>query len=142
MTHGKFEGRTAAEAAIKACDELGTTRAALRYELISETGEGMDKRVVIEVTEIDEAAADHGSLILLLAFMIIGGILVIVFGVVLGNHFLGPVMQIEEGLLKVINGEYSYRFDVKSAEVGGLSYRINQLIGVLTGEEEEAEDES
>jgi len=52
------------------------------------------------------------------------------------------VVQIEEGLLKVINGEFEYRFDVKSAEVGGLGYRINQLISVLTGEDEEEENGS
>jgi hypothetical protein len=49
-------------------------------------------------------------------------------------------MAIEEGLLKIINGAYDYRFDVESDEVGGLSYRINQLVGVLTGEEEENEE--
>jgi hypothetical protein len=103
--------------------------------------EQKDRIANVILASIDEAASDHSSLILLLVFMGVGGILVIVFGIVLGGHFLGPVMQIEEGLLKVINGEYSYRFDVKSAEVGGLSYRINQLIGVLTGEDEESDEE-
>jgi hypothetical protein len=90
---------------------------------------------------LDDATADYGSLVLILIAMALAGIIVIIFGVVLGNHFLRPVMQIEEGLLKVINGEFNYRFDIKSDEVGGLSYRINQLIGVLTGEEEESEEE-
>jgi hypothetical protein len=90
---------------------------------------------------VDAVTADHSALVILLILMAVAGIMVIAFGVVLGNHFLRPVMQIEEGLLKVINGEYNYRFDVKSEEVGGLSYRINQLIGVLTGEEEESEEE-
>ena len=90
---------------------------------------------------VDEASADAEALIVILVVMGGAAILVIIFGVILGGHFLRPVMAIEEGLLKVINGEYSYRFDVKSAEVGGLSYRINQLIGVLTGEEEEEGDD-
>jgi len=102
--------------------------------------EQKDRIANVILASIDEAAADNSSLVLLLVLMGIGGILVIVFGFVLANHFLSPVMQIEEGLLKVINGEYEYRFDVKSAEVGGLSYRINQLIGVLTGEEEDEEE--
>ncbi len=50
----QFEGRSAAEAAIRACEELGVTRAALRYNTLSDTGEGIDRRVVIEV-EVDES---------------------------------------------------------------------------------------
>ena len=71
--------------------------------------------------------------------MIVVLLIVLVIGMLLTNHFLKPVMEIEEGILKVINGEFQYRFDVKSSEVGGLSFRINQMIGALTGEEEEPE---
>jgi predicted RNA-binding protein Jag len=49
MARHQFEGRSAAEAAIKACEELGVTRSSLRYEVVSETGEGIEKRVVIAV---------------------------------------------------------------------------------------------
>lgn len=49
MTQRQFEGRSAAEAAIKACEVLGLTRSALRYQVISETGEQLMRRVVIEV---------------------------------------------------------------------------------------------
>ncbi len=49
MPRREFEGRTAAEAAIKACDELGVRRALLRYEIVSETGEAFERRVVIAV---------------------------------------------------------------------------------------------
>ena len=45
----EFEGRTAAEAAINACNALGTTRSQLKYELKSDEGEGLDRRVVISV---------------------------------------------------------------------------------------------
>jgi spoIIIJ-associated protein len=53
MARHEFEGRTPAEAAIKACETLGVTRSALKYEVISETGEGIDRRVRIAV-ELDE----------------------------------------------------------------------------------------
>ncbi len=90
-----------------------------------------------------DAASDHRScLIMVLVFLVVAALVVIVAGMLLGKHFLKPVVQIEEGLLKVINGEFEYRFDVKSAEVGGLGYRINQLISVLTGEDEEEENGS
>jgi spoIIIJ-associated protein len=49
MTEQQFEGRSAAEAAIKACEALGTTRAALKYRVVSETGEHLERRVVIVV---------------------------------------------------------------------------------------------
>ena len=56
MARHEFEGRSAAEAAIKACEQLGVTRSALRYEVLSETGEGLDRRVVIAVdAEISKA---------------------------------------------------------------------------------------
>jgi signal transduction histidine kinase len=78
---------------------------------------------------------------MLLIITIVAAILVLIIGFVLAAHFMRPIMSIEEGLLKIINGEYEHRFDVKSAEVGGLGFRINQLIGVLTGEEEQADEE-
>ena len=46
----QFEGRSVAEAAIKACEVLGTTRSALKYRVVSETGELLNRRVVIAVT--------------------------------------------------------------------------------------------
>ena len=103
--------------------------------------EKQDKVATILMGSVDKAAADTGSLKSILILMIVVLIIVFAIGVALSNHFLTPVMAIEEGLLKVINGEFQYRFDVKSAEVGGLSYRINQLIGVLTGEDEIDDEE-
>jgi predicted RNA-binding protein Jag len=45
----QYEGRSAAEAAIKACDELGVTRSDLKYDVVSETGEALSRKVVISV---------------------------------------------------------------------------------------------
>lgn len=103
--------------------------------------EPKDATVNLVMASISQETAHLGGLYVLLIIMGIALIGVLAIGIILANHFLAPVVAIEEGLLKVINGAYSYRFDVKSAEVGGLSYRINQLIGVLTGEEEESEEE-
>ena len=90
---------------------------------------------------IDDARKPLDGFSVIFILMCIAAILVIITGWILGNHFINPVVQIEEGLLRVINGDFKYRFEVRSAEVGGLCYRINQLIGVLTGEEEEEEEE-
>jgi hypothetical protein len=103
--------------------------------------EGKDRVVNLVLGSVEGFTSDLGSLYFLLVMMGVSVILVIVAGIVLGGHFLRPVGAIEDGLLKIINGEYSYRFDVKSAEVGGLGYRINQLISVLTGEEEGDDEE-
>jgi len=93
------------------------------------------------MASIDDAAYFHKNLSLILVFMGVAVLMVIIIGFFLGSHFINPVMQIEEGLLRIINGEYEYRFDVNSREVGGLSYRINQLVSVLTGEEEESDED-
>lgn len=49
MSRYEFEGRSAAEAAIKACEQLGLIRSELRYQVLSESGEGIERRVVIAV---------------------------------------------------------------------------------------------
>ncbi len=103
--------------------------------------EKKDQVVTVIMGSVEGAASHLSSLTVLVVLMIVALILVFIAGMVLTNHFLRPIMAIEEGLLKVINGAFDYRFDVKSSEVGGLSYRINQLIGVLTGEEEEESEE-
>ncbi len=103
--------------------------------------ESKDRIVNLILGSVEGFTSDLNSLYVILVVMGIALILVIVAGVSLGNHFMRPVMAIEDGLLKIINGEYGYRFDIKSAEVGGLGYRINQLISVLTGEDEGNDEE-
>ncbi len=88
---------------------------------------------------IDSATEGLGALRVIPVLTLVGLLLVFIVGMVLSYHFMKPIMAIEEGILKVINGEIHYRFDVKSSEVGGLSYRINQMIGALTGEDEDSD---
>lgn len=56
-----FEGRSAAEAAIKACEAFGVTRSALVYDVVSDTGEGLARRVVIRARAAEGAAASGSS---------------------------------------------------------------------------------
>jgi hypothetical protein len=56
MSSREFSGRSAAEAAIKACEELGVSRSALKYQVVSEVGAGLEKKVVISV-DADQARA-------------------------------------------------------------------------------------
>jgi len=103
--------------------------------------EAKDEIAYVVMGSVREADFFDGSLFVLAIATIVAALLVLIAGFALAAHFMRPIMAIEEGLLKIINGEYGYRIDVKSAEVGGLGFRINQLIGVLTGEEEQAEDD-
>jgi HAMP domain-containing protein len=90
---------------------------------------------------VNDVRAPAGRAVFVLFFSLLGVLLVGIVGFVLGNHFIKPVEEIEEGVLRIINGDVTHRFEVRSAEFGGLAYRVNQLVAVLTGEEEEAEEE-
>jgi hypothetical protein len=72
--------------------------------------------------------------------LVLGALLVIVYGFVIGTIFLRPIEMIEEGVLAVINGRTDLRLETGSPELGGLAYRINQLLNVFTGTEEDTED--
>lgn len=72
----------------------------------------------------------------ILILMAVGFIFVVVYGFILGTSIIRPIEQIEEGVLRVVNGQTDHRIDVKSTELGGLAYTINQLINVFTGVEE------
>jgi hypothetical protein len=72
---------------------------------------------------------------------LLGLLLVTVGGVLLGNYISRPVSEIEDGLLAVINGNSSLRFQIEHAELGGLVFRINSLLNELTGVPEDTSDD-
>ncbi|MFH1435962.1 MAG: hypothetical protein ABIJ56_09625 [Pseudomonadota bacterium] len=90
---------------------------------------------------LDTAFSPLGHLWFIVIFTGVGALLVILIGVLLGAHFIKPVEAMETEIRRVLEGDYNHRFEIKSAEVGGLSYLINQMLDVLTGEEEEEEEE-
>lgn len=96
----------------------------------------------ILLSSVSDVRAPASQPILVLFFAFGGMILVVAIGFFLSSHFLGPVEAIEEGILRIINGDIEHRFEVQSTEFGGLSYRVNQLVAVLTGEEETTEEEN
>ncbi len=98
-----------------------------------------DVAYVVLANETERLAlAAPANVILLLTAL--GVLAVLIYGFSIGTSFLRPVEQIEEDVLSVINGHTDRRIDVKSAEFGGLAYRINQLINVFTGVAEEDEE--
>jgi len=76
----------------------------------------------------------------LLVLTVLGAVLVVLYGFVMGNFIMRPIEAIEEGVLAVINGRTDLRLETTSAELGGLAFRINQLLNVLTGTEETTSD--
>jgi hypothetical protein len=93
--------------------------------------------VVLANRSAQLAKASATDVILIL--MVVGALVVVAYGFAIGNSFLRPVEQMEEGILAVINGQTDLRLDIQSAEFGGLAYRINQLLNVFTGTPEEDE---
>lgn len=53
----EFEGRTAAEAAIKACETLNVSRSQLKYDVVNDAGEGLARVVRIAVDVATAASA-------------------------------------------------------------------------------------
>lgn len=84
------------------------------------------------------ALASYTNVILYL--LVIGAFLVVVYGFVIGNSIERQIERVEEGVLAVINGRTELRLETDSPELGGLAYRINQLLNVFTGTEETSED--
>ena len=94
----------------------------------------------VMMASVTQALRPVGATTSIIICTILGLILVAVVGLLLSNHFLKPIEQIEDGVLRVINGDVNHRLEIESAEVGGLAYRINQLINTLTGVEETDEE--
>jgi hypothetical protein len=66
---------------------------------------------------------------------------VIIAGWLLGNYITQPVSELEDGLLAVINGNQTLRFQIEHPELGGLVFRINSLLNALMGVPEDDTDE-
>jgi hypothetical protein len=76
-----------------------------------------------------------------LGVMALGIILVIFTGWLLGNYISRPINQLEEGLLMIQNGQSDKRFELDHPDLGGLAFRIDQLLNQLMGVEEDNTDE-
>jgi hypothetical protein len=77
----------------------------------------------------------------ILGAMALGLLLVAAGGFFLGGYISGPIATLEEGLLAILNGQTDKRFELDHAELGGLAFRIDQLLNQLMGVEEDNTDE-
>ena len=103
-------------------------------------GDGKSK--VIVASEPALLIPDAGSLAMPALYVTaLGIILVFIGGWLLGSYIMAPIARLEEGLLAIINGQTDKRFQLEHAELGGLAFRIDQLLNQLLGVEEDTTDE-
>jgi hypothetical protein len=95
--------------------------------------------VLADRTEGAKEAASPTRIIL--ALTLVFSIVVLLYGFMVGNSIVRPIEEIEEGVLAVINGNTEVRLDTSNPDLGGLAYRINQLLNVFTGVSEAAAED-
>jgi hypothetical protein len=76
-----------------------------------------------------------------LLLTLVFALVVLGYGFMVGNSIVKPIEQIEEGVLAAINGNTEVRLDTNNPELGGLAYRINQLLNVFTGVSESDDED-
>ncbi len=104
-------------------------------------GIGDGKRAV--VTTAPSSFLDNVNGILLPVIVgstVLGLVLVVVGGWFLGSYIMTPIAQLEEGLLAILNGQTDKRFQLDHPDLGGLAFRIDQLLNQLMGVEEDTSD--
>src|SRR5262249_98613 len=103
---------------------------------------GYAEQKAVLVAAVPMSLADRSTLLWpVFAVTGLGLVLVVIGGTLLGNYISGPVSQLEDGLLAIINGSSDLRFQLEHDELGGLVFRINSLLNQLMGVAEDTTDE-
>lgn len=106
------------------------------------TRQGAVRPGFVVLRDMTAAQAPATGLVLPILYLsIFALLLMVVYNVFVANYLLQPIETIEEGLLRVISGEQNHRIELQHAELGGVVYRVNQLLQQLSGEEEESDDQ-
>jgi hypothetical protein len=104
-------------------------------------GFGDKKTAVVAVAPTSLLEGANSVAFSILGAMALGIVLVFAGGWFLGNYISRPIAILEEGLLAILNGQSDKRFELDHAELGGLAFRIDQLLNQLMGVEEDNTDE-
>lgn len=91
--------------------------------------------VVLRSLTAARAPASDVAMPALLA-MLLGVLLVTGYNLYLAMYLQKPIEQIEDGLLQVINGNPHHRIQVEHEELGGVIYRVNQLLASVDDEDQ------
>ena len=111
------------------------------FGVIGVPGYAEQKSIVVAAVPASLVGSMGGVLWPVLAVTGLGLVLVIIGGTLLGNYIAGPVSELEDGLLAIINGNSDLRFQIEHDELGGLVFRINSLLNALMGVAEDTTDE-
>ncbi|HVJ91119.1 MAG TPA: cache domain-containing protein [Labilithrix sp.] len=104
-------------------------------------GFGDKKTAVVAVAPPSLLEGAQGIAYSILGAMALGLGLVVAGGWFLGNYISRPIALLEEGLLAILNGQSDKRFELEHDDLGGLAFRIDQLLNQLMGVEEDNTDE-
>jgi hypothetical protein len=122
-------------------DSQSSATMSVGVSALRNVGNGSTAAIVVgrKTNELAERANDFVWPIL--AATGLGLMFVIIAGSLLGNYVTDPVAKMEETLLQVINGNTNQRVQIEHAELGGLAFRINQLLNTVLGVEEDNTDD-
>ena len=93
--------------------------------------------VAVVMRDQDKATSPLAKLWIIAIGTGVAVILVILLGLIVSNSVLKPIEQLEAEVRTAMEGNWDHRWEIKSTEVGGLSYLVNQLLDALLEEEEE-----
>jgi HAMP domain-containing protein len=120
---------------------LGGTAYLARVAPVQESWQfGAGNLVYVVMRDQDEATSPLNKLWIIAIGTAVAMLLVVMMGLIVGNSVLKPVEQLEAEVRTVIEGNWEHRWEIKSSEVGGLSYLINNMLDSLLEEEEEEEE--
>lgn len=103
---------------------------------------GDGKHAAVVVASPTTLLADAKAIPLyVLMSALLGLVLVVIGGWFLGDYISKPIGVLEEGLLAILNGQTDKRFELEHPDLGGLAFRIDQLLNQLMGIEEDTTDD-
>lgn len=110
--------------------------------VVALSGYGDGKRAaLVALSPLSLGESLNAALWPIIGFTTLLGIVLVAFaGVVLSNYLTSPVVELERGLLAIINGQTERRFEIEHAEYGGLVFSINSLLNHLMGVQEDNTD--
>ncbi|HMA93631.1 MAG TPA: MXAN_5187 C-terminal domain-containing protein [Polyangiaceae bacterium] len=100
-----------------------------------------DKTVVVAAVPTSLVPSLNTLLMPIFGVTALGLILVFIVGSLIGNYLSRPISELEDGILAIINGNQTIRFQIEHPELGGLVFRINSLLNALMGVQEDDTDE-
>lgn len=95
---------------------------------------------VLSAAQGPDLSSVEGLPLSLLGIGLLGLLMVFAVSNAFAQYIEKPVRELEDGLLAVMNGQTDKRFNLTHTELGGLGYRIDQLLNAMMGIQEDTSD--